>query len=96
MSFLLKLKSFRPPSGHQWISGRRKTGAGEGRGSRGVYPIETRIFRLECRRITQLVSRNMATYKVPQIRLIDEFPLTTTGKVKKEVLKKEFLKVSDL
>ena len=35
---------------------------------------------------------NMATYKVPQIRLIDEFPLTTTGKVKKEVLKKEFLK----
>ncbi len=38
---------------------------------------------------------NIATYKVPQIRLIDEFPLTTTGKVKKEVLKKEFLKVSD-
>ena len=37
---------------------------------------------------------NMATYKVPQIRLIDEFPLTTTGKVKKEVLKKEFLKGS--
>ena len=34
----------------------------------------------------------MATYKVPQIRLIDKFPLTTTGKVKKEVLKKEFLK----
>ena len=34
---------------------------------------------------------NMATYKVPQIRFIDEFPLTTTGKVKNEELKKREL-----
>ena len=36
----------------------------------------------------QWCRENMATYKVPQIRFIDEFPLTTTGKVKKEELKK--------
>ncbi|BCJ85522.1 AMP-binding protein [Effusibacillus dendaii] len=34
--------------------------------------------------------QNMATYKVPEIRIISEFPLTTTGKVKKEELKKLF------
>ena len=30
---------------------------------------------------------NMATYKVPRIRILEEFPMTTTGKVKKEELK---------
>jgi len=30
--------------------------------------------------------RNMATYKIPRIRFIDELPLTATGKVKKEEL----------
>jgi len=33
--------------------------------------------------------QNMATYKVPIIKIIDELPLTATGKVKKEELKKE-------
>ncbi len=32
---------------------------------------------------------NMAAYKVPLVRIIPELPLTTTGKVKKEELKKE-------
>lgn len=32
--------------------------------------------------------RNMATYKVPRIQILEEFPMTTTGKVKKEELKR--------
>lgn len=36
--------------------------------------------------------QNMATYKVPQIRIVNEFPLTTTGKVKKEELRNLLLK----
>lgn len=30
---------------------------------------------------------NMATYKVPAIRLVDALPMTATGKVKKEELR---------
>jgi fatty-acyl-CoA synthase/long-chain acyl-CoA synthetase len=30
--------------------------------------------------------QNMAVYKVPEIRFVAEFPLTATGKVKKEAL----------
>lgn len=29
---------------------------------------------------------NMATYKVPNIQIVDELPLTATGKIKKHVL----------
>ena len=29
---------------------------------------------------------NMATYKVPSVHLVDELPMTATGKVKKEEL----------
>jgi len=32
---------------------------------------------------------NMATYKIPEIRIVTELPLTTTGKVKKEDLIKK-------
>jgi len=32
---------------------------------------------------------NMAVYKVPEVRFIDEFPLTDTGKVRKEVLREQ-------
>ncbi|MBM3554446.1 MAG: AMP-binding protein [Alphaproteobacteria bacterium] len=32
--------------------------------------------------------KNMATYKVPEIRVVDELPMTATGKVKKEELAK--------
>jgi long-chain acyl-CoA synthetase len=32
--------------------------------------------------------QNMATYKVPEIRIVDELPMTATGKVKKEELAK--------
>ena len=32
----------------------------------------------------------MATYKVPEIRVVDELPLTATGKVKKGELQKQF------
>jgi long-chain acyl-CoA synthetase len=32
--------------------------------------------------------RNMATYKVPAIRIVDQLPMTATGKVKKEELAK--------
>lgn len=31
--------------------------------------------------------QNMAVYKVPLIRVVEEFPLTATGKVRKEELK---------
>jgi acyl-CoA synthetase (AMP-forming)/AMP-acid ligase II len=31
----------------------------------------------------------MAIYKVPEVLIIDEFPLTDTGKVRKEVLRKQ-------
>jgi non-ribosomal peptide synthetase component E (peptide arylation enzyme) len=30
----------------------------------------------------------MATYKVPEIRVVEELPMTATGKVKKEELSK--------
>jgi len=33
--------------------------------------------------------KNMATYKVPIIKIVNKLPLTTTGKVKKEELKKK-------
>jgi acyl-CoA synthetase (AMP-forming)/AMP-acid ligase II len=33
---------------------------------------------------------NMATYKVPSVILVEELPMTATGKVKKEELKKAF------
>lgn len=33
---------------------------------------------------------NMATYKVPQIQIVDEMPLTATGKIKKHVLTERF------
>ena len=39
--------------------------------------------------ITEWCRKNMATYKVPVIRIIKEFPLTATGKIKKEELRKE-------
>ena len=39
--------------------------------------------------ITKWCRKNMATYKVPVIRIIKEFPLTATGKIKKEELRKE-------
>ncbi len=32
---------------------------------------------------------NMAVYKLPEIHLVDEFPLTDTGKVRKEVLRRQ-------
>jgi len=38
--------------------------------------------------LTEWCRQNMATYKVPIVRLVSELPLTTTGKVKKEELKK--------
>ena len=31
---------------------------------------------------------NMATYKVPEIRIVESLPMTATGKVKKEELAK--------
>lgn len=36
--------------------------------------------------LTEWCRRNMATYKIPRIRFVDELPLTATGKVKKEEL----------
>jgi long-chain acyl-CoA synthetase len=38
--------------------------------------------------ITEWCKKNMATYKVPIIKIITEFPLTATGKIKKEELRK--------
>lgn len=39
--------------------------------------------------LTEWCKKNMATYKMPIIKIVDEFPLTATGKVKKEELRKE-------
>jgi acyl-CoA synthetase (AMP-forming)/AMP-acid ligase II len=39
--------------------------------------------------ITQWCRNNMATYKVPVVNILKELPLTATGKVKKEELKKQ-------
>jgi long-chain acyl-CoA synthetase len=44
-------------------------------------PISTDELAAWCR-------QNMATYKVPEIRIVDELPMTATGKVKKEELAK--------
>lgn len=38
--------------------------------------------------LTEWCRRNMAVYKVPEIRFVDELPLTATGKVKKDELAK--------
>jgi long-chain acyl-CoA synthetase len=45
--------------------------------------------RISAPEITEWCRKNMATYKVPVIRIIKEFPLTATGKIKKEELRKE-------
>lgn len=39
--------------------------------------------------LTAWCKNNMATYKVPEIKIVPELPLTTTGKVKKHELLKE-------
>jgi long-chain acyl-CoA synthetase len=39
-------------------------------------------------KLTAWCRANMATYKVPRIQVLEEFPMTTTGKVKKEELKR--------
>ncbi|MBW2085732.1 MAG: AMP-binding protein, partial [Deltaproteobacteria bacterium] len=39
--------------------------------------------------LTNWCRNNMATYKVPIIKIVEDLPLTATGKVKKEELKKE-------
>ena len=38
--------------------------------------------------LRQWCAKNMATYKVPAFRIVDALPMTATGKVKKEELKK--------
>lgn len=40
--------------------------------------------------ITDWARANMATYKVPEVRIVDHLPLTATGKVIKHRLEKEF------
>jgi fatty-acyl-CoA synthase len=40
--------------------------------------------------ITAWCRDNMAVYKVPEVLIIDEFPLTDTGKVRKEVLRERY------
>ncbi|OGP51618.1 MAG: acyl-CoA synthetase [Deltaproteobacteria bacterium RBG_13_43_22] len=42
--------------------------------------------------ITDWCKKNMATYKVPVIKIVKEFPLTATGKIKKEELRKDLEK----
>lgn len=42
--------------------------------------------RLDAAELTAWCEQNMARYKVPEIRIVDGFPLTTTGKVKKTAL----------
>ncbi len=45
--------------------------------------------KISAREITEWCKKNMATYKVPMIKIVKEFPLTATGKIKKEELRKE-------
>ncbi len=48
----------------------------------------THSGRVSGEELTAWCKENMATYKVPIIKFVDELPLTATGKVKKEELKK--------
>jgi len=45
---------------------------------------------LDAAALTEWCRANMATYKVPEIRIVDHLPLTATGKVIKHRLEKEF------
>lgn len=51
---------------------------------------------LDEKQIHEWCKENMAIYKVPVIRIIDSLPLTTTGKVKKVELQKQYLQESSL
>jgi acyl-CoA synthetase (AMP-forming)/AMP-acid ligase II len=44
--------------------------------------------RISEQELTDWCRRNMAIYKVPQIRFLDALPMTATGKVRKEELSK--------
>lgn len=46
------------------------------------------VGRVSEQELTEWCRQNMATYKVPIVRIVRELPLTTTGKVKKEELKR--------
>jgi acyl-coenzyme A synthetase/AMP-(fatty) acid ligase len=61
---------------------------------RGEAPVAFVMLASEARGSTseaelgEWCRRNMATYKVPSIRIVDQLPMTATGKVKKEELAK--------
>ena len=44
---------------------------------------------LDADEITDWCREQMATFKIPRITILDELPMTTTGKVKKEALKEQ-------
>jgi long-chain acyl-CoA synthetase len=45
--------------------------------------------KISAQELTEWCKKNMATYKVPIIKILQDFPLTATGKIKKEELRKE-------
>ena len=76
---------------HPAIAGSGVTGRVDA--ERGQVPVAFVRLRLEARGtvtesdVVAWCRANMATYKVPEIRFVDELPLTATGKVKKDELR---------
>jgi acyl-CoA synthetase (AMP-forming)/AMP-acid ligase II len=76
---------------HPAVAGTGVTGRADT--ERGQVPVAFVRLRPEARgtvtesEIVAWCRANMATYKVPEIRFVDELPLTATGKVKKEELR---------
>jgi long-chain acyl-CoA synthetase len=77
-------------SGHPDVAGSGVLGAADPR--KGEVPVAFVLLRPGARgRLTEAdlatwCAGHMARYKVPEIRFVDELPLTATGKVKKHVL----------
>lgn len=61
---------------------------------KGESPVAFVILKPACQgqvneqSLTEWCREQMASYKVPEVRLMESLPLTTTGKIRKEELKK--------
>jgi acyl-CoA synthetase (AMP-forming)/AMP-acid ligase II len=55
-----------------------------------VLPVPDRSGQISADEIVDWCRDNMAIYKIPEIVIVDELPLTETGKVQKEVLRERF------
>lgn len=74
-------------AGHPDVQGSAVVGVSDPRAGEAVVafvlPRQEARDRIDVDRLTSWCHDHMAVYKVPRIRLVDELPLTATGKVKK-------------